>query len=264
MDRIDDDIIPLYRFETEVDYESADLAGEPQVGYCSLDHPHHLATVADDVHSLLKNQKELFSDLRPKYDVSGVTMFQSSGRHQISLRAIAMFDSRSKGYMIDVFFPIVRNERATATLRIEEIIEFNNGREAVITASMGETKLTFFDIDYCLNGKKYRIGECYPFSLAALCYSAEPFRGDGPEIASAEGRYPDDAIFIANVMSTPRKTSFRHSNFLIMDVALTPARDGEQPIVIPLTVSTLYFERKPRKNTLIRGRLWLQGKLVNK
>lgn len=262
MEQTNEEIASRYDFETEEDFGFPDCVSEDSPDLYRPDHAHHLSAVSDDTLSPEKDKASLLSELRPKYEASGMTMFQSGGRHQIVIRAIASFDSTKKKYIVDTFFPAVRSKKAAGIFRLEEIMEFGCGKEAILTLSIGDMTLMAYDVNYILHRRGYRIGESYPFALAAICYYAEPSPHGTPQLVSSGSRYPDDADFTAPVMSTPRKTSFRHHDYLVMDIGIGKA-DGAE-IAIPMAVSESCFVRKPRKNTLIRGRLWLQAKFLDK
>jgi hypothetical protein len=189
-------------------------------------------------------------------------------------------------------YPFVRNGKKIA-LKITEIKEWDNKYEAVIvTETVDEYTISFFDTKYYKNKGKYKIGKTYTFVVAALAYNVEilkekSFAFEGQKAVDwlakignhptydAQGNvepvvfdlsnlvtylprteYPDDAEFQSPINRIETVRAF-DNEFYKFNITIFRNPD----ICIDLYAKISFFECKPEINEPLRGVLWLQGYL---
>lgn len=278
-------------------------------------HGSHFECIDKDVDSLIAKAAQYIPYSKTVIGCNMVTVKDDNGRGEernvfllskdekkpLTLRSIlvAKEDSNEAASM----FPYVVNDRPVE-LTLEKIDEYGNGIEAVLTCSYkDERSFSFFDVDYALHKKDYKIGTAYPFALSALAYNCEPVPEDQlsftvdsenmkeiyskvPEMIDrdedghilpatfstsslvmclqTDKRYPDDAQFWSPLVSDVQKVCFLGFGFYQMNIMIFREDIDGESITIPLVAKTSFFKNMPCKGTPVRGFIWMQGKMVDR
>lgn len=223
--------------------------------------------VVDDEKALVKTQGDFFCMIG----------------YESPIRALALMrkDEESKKNTIDSMFPFFQIGNPV-DVKISEIKEWSTKGEAVIEGSVSGISMSFFDAFYFLNKDKYKIGNTYPFNLAALAHSFMK-RTDDLEIKPNEGPMKGETI------NSGRMTAYFPSNdyggefsfahpFTSFDgevhafdqklhryqFYVLAGMDDQAPLSFPLFVSEKVLKGyKPELNDPITGTGWLQGYLAD-
>lgn len=204
-------------------------------------------------------------------------------------------------YEFLVAYPDLKNTGTEVEMTLVKIQEYASRIEAVLTGETADgTELAFFDTRYFLNKDRYKIGEKYTFKLAALARRAEVLPEEDRvvsfsveqtiKIAEAAGEeverdvegnvitrklLMDKAVYCVNMTEEiPDVYDFQSpvSNAKAIKVLGTPMyrmdviciRTEEEPaaLSLPLYARKAFFGGKPKKNTPVRGSLWMFGAMV--
>lgn len=182
------------------------------------------------------------------------------------------------------------------TLTLREVIVWEGGLEAQITASWGEGEVTFFDTQYPINRNWYETGKDYDFIFSGVAYNAGPAKrrefaikrhpdevawlnqrlqaGEEPWEAdctvSLEGAAfflpisewdADDYSFRAPVKSVREFTDWLGQDGWRVRATVMRFGDEDADLDILITRRAWSGDGPPQVGQDIDGRLWLQGYL---
>lgn len=196
--------------------------------------------------------------------------------------------------MVSLFPFFASGSQQTLTLR--EVVVWEGGLEAQITAGWGDAGVTFFDSQYVVNRAWYEAGKDYEFILAGLAYSAQPaekrewtINRHPDEVAwmnqnLKEGEEPHEATYTVRMdgasiflpvedwdvddysFHAPVKSVEAFKDWLGQDgwrVRATVMSFGDQDADLDILITRRAWsgEGPPQVGQDIEGRLWLQGYL---
>lgn len=182
------------------------------------------------------------------------------------------------------------------TLTLREVIVWDGGLEAQITAGWGEGEVTFFDTQYLINRAWYEAGKKYDFIFSGMAYNAGPAKKhewtidrhpdevawmnqrlkEGEELQettytlSLEGGAiflpvnewdADDYSFHAPVKSVQEFTDWLGQDGWRVRATVMRFDDEDGDLDILITRRTWSGDAPPQVGQDIEGRLWLQGYL---
>jgi hypothetical protein len=210
-----------------------------------------------------------------------------------------LIDNAEKQNRLCSFYPFWA-EGNQHHLVLKEVMVWKGGAEAQITASFGESKITFFDTHYLMNREWYERGGEYDFILTGIAYKTGPAtnielpllphpdqlaweadiarsRGEEPPERNATMSLAGSAMFLQIPEWDKDDYSFRGtvkglkpiSDFLGQDgwlARVTVLRiSGNEPedvdLDIVITSRAWEGETPPKVGSDIDGSLWLQGYL---
>lgn len=205
-------------------------------------------------------------------------------------------------YEFLVVYPDLKNTGTEVEMTLVKIQEYASRIEAVLTGETADgTELAFFDTRYFLNKNRYKIGEKYTFKLAALARRAEVLPEEdriisfsveqtikiaeaaGEEVErDAEGNVitrklsMDKAVYCVNMteeipdvydfqspVSNAKATKVLGTPMYRMDVICIRTEEEPAALSLPLYARKTFFDGKPKKNTPVRGSLWMFGTMVS-
>jgi hypothetical protein len=195
---------------------------------------------------------------------------------------------------VSTWYPFIR-QGERIELRLKRIQEWSNGHEAVLT---GETRdgieIGFFDTKYHKNKTLYRLGEVYPFSIAALSYSVDVVSerriimkgrdavdfykrtGQRPHIG-LDGKVAPLEFDISDIVQMQSFDADRRADVVVQSpvYAIDDLTVFNRPfyrlrimihrspdISINLYANPTMFSNRPALRDPVRGVIWLQGYLV--
>ena len=207
---------------------------------------------------------------------------------------IALMLNNAKAKRIDFVCTYPFHKGIPHKLNIKKVAEWDSQVEAVVYAETEEMPIAFYATDYYTNKKRYVLGAELDIELAASAYKIvegeketvldaetsarmrsdmgiEPeYDKDGnvlPMILSNEKlvayllhneEFPDDAEFASSIKSVEQVSLFG-IDFIKAEISI--CHEPEETYV------PLYFKKEylpnAKKGTLVRGFLWMQGKINN-
>ncbi len=266
-------------------------------GDLSFYHPDHLSTIDENPFSVLMDFMDAIEKYKPIAERDEHIILGEKGVHMLSLHALCSYDEESGDYGVKDLIPVLLNNRATGLFKLTEIHESSNGNEAILTVSYGDLSISFYDIDYLVNKGYYRVGDLYRFAISGFAYDVEIIPENELLIKIPAQRvkemnlsvnqdeedvtiYAHDTVaflqddnedkayaeFQSPAMSSSRKCSVLSRELCVMNICICPVivdEDGNDALPqldIPLAYRWQMFTSLPRKNTPVRGKIWLQGK----
>ena len=222
--------------------------------------------VLDDEKALIKTQGDFFCVIGYEPPIRAFVLLRKDDESKKNLDS--MFPFFQIGNPVDV--------------KISEIKEWSTKGEAVIEGSVSGISISFFDAFYFLNKDRYKIGNTYPFNLAALAHSFVKRTDDlkiKPDKGPMKGETINSGRMTAYFPSSDYggEFSFAHP-FTSFDgevqafgqklhryqFYVSAGIDDQAPLSFPLFVSEKVLkEYKPELNDPITGSGWLQGYLAD-
>lgn len=244
-----------------------------------------LDSVASDVHCFLEDEES--DPVR-----TNVALLEKTDG-PISAQALIVDHGDRK--TLGSVFPVA-NEGVELELKIDRILEWDNGYEATIEASTENRTFSFFMSNYFAHKHHMLPGDTYTFRLAAFAYNAEEqaqkgFQFEGQKAIDfltkvgkepdydAEGNvepvkfdlthlvafnqwrkeYPDDVEFVSPVKAVTEFNAWGGDLYKI-----TIGVDPEEGLDIPLYVKKSVIKCTPEEGKSIHGVGWLHGTLIEK
>lgn len=204
-----------------------------------------------------------------------------------------------KALVVSTLYPFLL-DGARFSLRIEQVMVWESGVEAQISAALGEASITFFDSAFLANRLWYETGRQYDFILTGIAYDAEPARDmelpctpnpdqigwqrslaekrgePPPEIADkislagaamflpVQGWDEDDYSFRGPVKSVREvKDMLGQDGWLVRATVLRLSEYRTEDVDLDILITRKAWQGKepPAPGQDIEGRLWLQGYL---
>lgn len=208
--------------------------------------------------------------------------------------AMVVRTERQGNTLVSVFPFFVTGSQQTLTLR--DVVVWESGVEAQITAGWGEGEITFFDTQFTTNRGWYEAGRRYDFILSGIAYDARPAEdrkiqfnhppevlaalnlhrraGEPPRENPATLSFEGAAVFLPIRNSdaddynfrAPVKSVEKFEDWLGQDgwrVRATVMRFGDEDGDLDILITERAWSGKapPRVGQDIEGGLWLQGYL---
>jgi hypothetical protein len=208
---------------------------------------------------------------------------------------VAHVERDKKANMFKVAFPYVK-ESGRHTLRLKQLHLWESEVEAQLVTTLGDTEVTFFDSDFICNRSWYRRDVEYQFELTGIAYSAEKCEVTEIKInrdnehfelmewLTGEDCYPADGsmkqkVDIRNMTTFWNTPELDHDEYKFrgsvqsvqpeviigqkawrLSVAFLPEKGVEVDVIV--TEKAWQSEMLPQAGDVIRGLLWLQGRMV--
>ncbi len=211
---------------------------------------------------------------------------------EMGLLALIRPDASENGNEMMSLYPM--HQGTVHHVKITEVREFKSRLEAVISAETGELSFAFFATDYFLNRDKYICGTELNIELSASAYTLE--EGESETVLDLEtsarlrkdmgleeeydengnikpiifyndmlvGFIPEsedysDNVSFASTVKSVKKMTFLGDDFFRATISI--CHDPEE-MYIPLYLRKDLMENI-HKGTLLRGALWMQGRIPN-
>jgi len=230
---------------------------------CYQGHGDHIDTIMDSEEFLSKYLPEIskwtFFDTAHTnithddyHDEAGNLLVVKTGR---DMGMIAILLNNEKVKRIDFVCTYPFHKGVPHKLKIKKVAEWDSQVEAVVYAETEGMSIAFFATDYYTNKDKYVPGAELDIELAACGYNV--FEGEEKmAYLSHDEEFPDDAEFASPVKSVEQVSLFG-IDFIKAIISI-----GHEP---EETYVPLYFKKEylptVKAGTLVRGLLWMQGKI---
>lgn len=215
------------------------------------------------------------------------------GQGNMSMLSLIAYSSRKEANLFMSTYPLL--EGKSIRVKIDDVLEWDNGIEATICCSVDDFQFAFFAMDYYENKKSYASGDSMSIDVSALgCKVKEASRGfsfegqqavdwlakigQKPDIDQSgniqpvkfsteklvaflnhDERCPDEAEFQSPINSISL-TSLFDIDFYSAEIAIRRGENGDD-IIIPL-----YFRKDMLPNVKeedpISGWIWVLGQLT--
>ena len=209
---------------------------------------------------------------------------------EIGMLALIRINASENGNLLQTFYPM--HHGTVHRVKITEVHEFKSHLEAVVCAETETLSFSFFSTDYVMNRDKYKCGTELDIELSASAYTLE--EGESETVLDLDtsarlrkdmgleeeydengnvaplvfyndmlvgfmpedGDYSDNVAFASTVKSV-KKLSFLGKDFFRATISIC---HEPKEMYIPLYLRKELMENIHR-GTLLRGTLWMQGRM---